>query len=57
MSNYKSGECQYRGGLICFENNCERCGFNPKEEERRKKIELTEVDGLYKKVLKGRTKC
>lgn len=49
------GECCFRPGLICFKDECNTCGWNPKEEKRRHKIEFTEVNGINKKIIKRRT--
>lgn len=43
MNNTKTRDCIFRPGLICDQFPCtQKCGWNPAEEERRKK-ELREA--------------
>lgn len=47
-------KCTNERGKFCKKQDCERCGFNPEEAERRKDIPLTECDdGLRRKILGG----
>ena len=36
IENYP--KCLYNPGVECDKHDCERCGFNPTEDERRRKL-------------------
>lgn len=44
--------CTNDSGKFCESKDCENCGFNPQEAERRKNIPLTLCkDGLRRKII------
>ena len=46
-------DCPHTAGIICAGRGCERCGWNPSEDQRRKEMI---ADGKMEKTLFGKTK-